>query len=180
MPTKMMDEVRNKIGDAQKGEANHRYGKHWTDEEREARRQFNLENGIRPPVQHGPQSDGHRKAIGNGNRGKKRSLDQRKHAAKAHRIAHGPRTEEVKNACAEAMRANLWKREITRPLNSQYRNKILPLVYGKIIIHELVQDKFKTFKIVDLDKEAFRPERGRSDRLVICLKGTLVFKFVIG
>ena len=42
-PTKLGHSLR------QLGPLNHRYGKHWSDEEKEKRRQFNLTNGIKPP-----------------------------------------------------------------------------------------------------------------------------------
>lgn len=113
-------------------------------------------------------------------RGQKRTSETREKMAEKKRGKFTERSPEAVERRIAGVRANMWKAKTTRPLNKEFRDKILPLVYGQIIIHELVRDKFKTFKIVDLEKEAFRPEKGREDRLVICLKGNLVFKFIIG
>jgi len=69
------EDTRQKIGDAQRGEKNHRYGKHWSEEEKKQRSEFAKANGIKPPVRSGPMSDEQKAAIGAGNKGKKRSAE---------------------------------------------------------------------------------------------------------
>lgn len=91
--------TRKKIGDAQRGEKNHRFGKSWSEEEKEQRRQFNLDNNILPPDHTGrkrsdetkerqriaatgkPKSAEHRKNMGLARKGKKfgaRTPEQKK------------------------------------------------------------------------------------------------------
>ena len=67
-------DTREKIASAQRGELNHRHGASWDDEQKELRRQYNLDNNIKPPIQSGPMSEEQKVAIGNGNRGKMDNL----------------------------------------------------------------------------------------------------------
>jgi glutamate synthase domain-containing protein 2 len=70
------EETKQKIGDAQRGKKNHRYGKHWSEEEKRCRSEWNKTNGIKPPVRCGPMSEEQKAAIGKGNTGKKRTPEQ--------------------------------------------------------------------------------------------------------
>jgi hypothetical protein len=70
------DETRQKIGDAQRGEKNHRYGEHWSEEEKQQRSEWAVANGIKPPVRSGPMSEEQKEAIRKGNTGKKRTPEQ--------------------------------------------------------------------------------------------------------
>lgn len=99
------DETRQKIADAQRGELNHRYGREWNDEQRELRRQFNLENGIKPPVRSGPMSDEQKAAIGAGNRGKKRTAEQSAYLSEIRKgKKRAPMSEEAKRKSSEAQK----------------------------------------------------------------------------
>lgn len=95
--------TRQKIGDAQRGELNHRYGVAWDDEQKELRRQFNLENGIKPPVRSGPMSEEQKAAIGAGNRGKKRTAEQSAYLSEIRKgKKRGPMSAETKLKIAAA------------------------------------------------------------------------------
>lgn len=72
----MREEIKQKIGNAQRGEKNHRYGDHWPHTEKQRRREFNRVNGIKPPVRTGPMSQAQKDAIAAGNRGKRRTPEQ--------------------------------------------------------------------------------------------------------
>lgn len=100
---KVTPETREKIGDAQRGELNHRYGVSWDEEQKELRRQFNLENGIKPPVRSGPMSEEQKAAIGAGNRGKKRTPEQSAYLSSIRKgKPRGPMSEETKLKIAAA------------------------------------------------------------------------------
>ena len=47
-------------------------GHHWSDAEKQLRRDYAKANGIKPPVRSGPMSEAQKAAIGAGNTGKKR------------------------------------------------------------------------------------------------------------
>lgn len=109
------EETRRKIGDAQRGELNHRYGAEWDDEQKELRRQFNLENGIKPPVRSGPMSDEQKAAIGAGNRGKKRTPEQSAYLSSIRKgKTRGPMSEDTK---AKIRAGNVGKKR--RPLTDE-------------------------------------------------------------
>jgi hypothetical protein len=98
-------ETREKIGAAQRGKLNHRYGKEWDEEQKELRRQFNLENGIKPPVRSGPMSDEQKAAIGAGNRGKKRTAEQSAYLSEIRKgKKRAPMSEEAKRKSSEAQK----------------------------------------------------------------------------
>ena len=102
------EEIRKKIGDAQRGELNHRYGVPWSEEEKQQRSEFNKANGIRPPVRSGPMSAEQKAAISLGNKGKKRSAEICAHFSSIRKgKKHGPFSEENRrNIGAAIIRAN--------------------------------------------------------------------------
>lgn len=73
------ERTKQKIGDAQRGERNHRHGKSWSEEQKQLRSVFNLANSIKPPVRSGPMSEEQKAAIARGNTGKKRTPEQSAH-----------------------------------------------------------------------------------------------------
>jgi hypothetical protein len=101
-------EIAKKIGDAQRGELNHRYGASWSEEEKKRRSEFNKAQGIKPPVRSGPMSDEQKAAIGQGNKGKRRSAETCAHFSKIRKgKKNGPFSEEAKQAIRDGIiRAN--------------------------------------------------------------------------
>jgi hypothetical protein len=71
------DETRQKIGDKQRGELNHRYGLSWSKEEREKRRQWALINGIKPPVRDQPHTEETKKKMSEAAKGKPKSSEHK-------------------------------------------------------------------------------------------------------
>lgn len=92
------EETRKKIGNKQRGELNHRYGKTWSDEEKELRRKWALENNIRPPDRTGiPHKESTKELMSKAAKGKKKSLEHIENMRKARTgISYGPRTDEQK------------------------------------------------------------------------------------
>jgi hypothetical protein len=87
----MCEDRKRKIGDGQRGEKNHRYGVRWSEEEKQLRRDYNKANGIKPPVRSGPMTEAQKANIGAGNKGKKRTPEQRAHLSQLRRgKKHGP------------------------------------------------------------------------------------------
>lgn len=70
------EQTKQKIGDAQRGELNHRYGVKWSEEQKKLRSNINKLNGNKPPVRTGPMSQEQKDAISRGNTGKKRTKEQ--------------------------------------------------------------------------------------------------------
>jgi hypothetical protein len=50
-------ETKFKHSAQQIGSLNHRFGKHWSEEDKQSRREFNIENNIKPPVRDKPHSE---------------------------------------------------------------------------------------------------------------------------
>lgn len=101
-------ETRKKIGDPQRGDKNHRFGKSWSDAEKKTRSEFNKKNGIKPPNRFGPMPIEQRNAIRLGNSGKKRTAEQieklKKARFKPRRDLSGERFGEWLVLCAAADR----------------------------------------------------------------------------
>jgi hypothetical protein len=99
------EETRKILSERQLGDLNHRFGKRWTEEQNQSRSAWNKANGIKPPVRSGPMSDEQKAAIGNGNRGKKRSEEVcAKLSQQRKGRSHKPPTEETKRKISEAQK----------------------------------------------------------------------------
>lgn len=117
-------ETREKIGAAQRGELNHRFGTEWDDEQKELRRQFNLANGIKPPVRSGPMSDEQKDAIRRGNTGKKRTPEQSAYLSSIRKgKKRGPMSEETKRKIAEAQ-AGKPRRKMTEAEKAAHSERL--------------------------------------------------------
>lgn len=77
------EETRNKIANKQIGDRNHRFGKTWSDEEKEYRSLVSLEKGLRPPVRFGPMPEEQKRKISESNKGRKWSDESRARASEA-------------------------------------------------------------------------------------------------
>lgn len=104
----LSEETKRKIGDKQVGELNHRFGKHWSEEEKERRRNWALENGIRPPDRTGVlHSDETKAKMSIAAKGKKKSQSHVENMSKARKGKNtGPRSEEQKK------NMSLWQQRL--------------------------------------------------------------------
>lgn len=71
------EETRAKIAMKQRGELNHRFGKTFTQEQREKRSEIAKTLGMKPPVRTGPMSEEQKKKISEANKGRKWSDEAR-------------------------------------------------------------------------------------------------------
>jgi hypothetical protein len=96
--------TREKIGGAQRGSLNHRYGIHWDEAEKRRRSEFNKIHGIKPPVRTGPMSDEQKAAIAKGNLGKKRTAEQSAYLSSIRKgKKRGPYSEERRAAISAGL-----------------------------------------------------------------------------
>ena len=90
-------ETREKIAAKQRGESNHRFGKTFTDEQREKRSQIAKDLGFKPPVRSGPMSNEQKLKISEANRGRKWSDEARARVSEARKgKKRGPPSAETK------------------------------------------------------------------------------------
>ncbi len=106
------DETREKIGVAQRGALNHRFGKTFTTEQKTKRSQIAKDIGQRPPVRSGPMSEEQKQKISEANKGRKWSEESRKRAREARRgVKRGPPSPET---IEKIRQSNLGKKKRLR------------------------------------------------------------------
>jgi hypothetical protein len=154
------DETRRKHSERQKGPLNHRYGIKMSDEEKEYRRRFNLENGIRPPDRTGVSHTEETKIkMSLASKGKKKSPEHCKAIGEARRgKSLGPCSNEKAKKIAESQYRNY---QLTSPEGKNYTVntsklremiKIFNWSYGGIMAAKIAGRKYRGWTILDLGR----------------------------
>jgi hypothetical protein len=152
-------ETRRKHSERQLGELNHRYGKSWSEEEKEQRRQFNLENGIKPPVRTTPHSDETKAKMSAASKGRKKSPEHCKAIGDSKRGRKlGTYSKERVLKSAQGQYRNY---KLTSPDGKVYHVntgqlkemiKIFKFTYGGIMAAKVKGKPYKGWTIIELPK----------------------------
>lgn len=153
------EETRKLHSERQKGPLNHRYGKEWSEEQKEFRRQFNLENGIKPPVRNKPHSEATKAKMSAAAKGKKKSPEHCRAIGEARRGKElGPCSAEKAKRIAESQYRNY---QLTNPEGRVFTVntgklkemiKVFGWSYGGIMAAKVSGRKYRGWSIVDLGR----------------------------